>query len=163
MPGTYDSIATVTIPSTTTTSISFSNIPQNYTDLVLQINSRSGASAANWDFTVNGDSSASSSWTRYEIVAGVTVNTGRISNYSGSRLMYLPASTSPWGIARLEIFSYSNTNVHKAMFNSVSAAGSYVQYFATIWRSTNAITSIQTLSQSVQAGTTFALYGIKAA
>ena len=62
--------------------------------------------------------------------------------------------------------SYANTNVFKTVLFESGLAGTEVLRGVGLWRSTDAITSVKVACDSTaqfKIGSTFALYGIKAA
>lgn len=165
---TYDSINTQTL-SSNTTSVTFSSIPQTYTDLILVINAGS-TTVDNYSFVeFNSDTAQGNySWTSMY---------GNGSTASGSRgaSLYLNAyvgiGSSIDTLVFCNIQSYTDTSKFKGVLNRTSRATSNGTYFGTelltgTWRNTNAITQIKVNSYSTYsflAGSTFSLYGIKAA
>ena len=167
MPATYDKIAAHTLPSNAT-SYTFTGISQAYTDLVLITQSKvtSGSyqnyirvgngsidSGNNYSFTIlNGDGASASSL--------------RVANYSyiGG---YFDYNTSADGMISITNFqNYSNTTTYKTVLQRGSNANTGVAATVGLWRSTSAINQIQiypTASGTFVAGSTFTLYGIKAA
>jgi hypothetical protein len=65
----------------------------------------------------------------------------------------------------VHFMNYSNTTTNKTVLGRSSAASGFVEAAVGLWRNTSAITSITatTGGQSYQTGSTFTLYGIKAA
>ena len=166
MASTYVPIATYTIPSATP-SYTFTTIPNTYTDLVLvgnysftggtnytvaQVGNGSIDTGSNYSFTVlNGNGSSPSS-------------------YRDSNKTYMQLDTNLTGSAQamsiLHFQNYANTSVYKTIMGRSSAAGSLVSAYVNLWRSTSAINQIKIFDFSgnnLTAGSTFTLYGIKAA
>jgi hypothetical protein len=167
MASTYTPIATHTLASTTT-SYTFSSIPQTYTDLVLTMNTVPNGTGSG-TFTVNGDTSANYNYTA---LAGLDTTGSavsfRSSNVSsGFWLSSGAALTDSNNIhfAILDFMNYSNLNMYKTILNKEHPGQfGYVGSWANVWRSTAAITSITLqLSSSFGVGTTFTLHGIKVA
>ena len=159
MPATYDKIAAYTVPSAAS-SYTFSSIPATYTDLVVVINGLVGAGAsailqfnsdtgANYSFTgINGNGSAASSFR----AAGTTsIALGEMRTYSSTII--------------LNIQNYSNATTNKTLLSRANTASDFVQAIVGLWRNTSTVNSITLgLSASTYStGTTFTLYGIKAA
>ena len=164
MPATYEPIASQTLGADAADVI-FSSIPGTYTDLVIvaatnnvsisvgglrmRVNSDSGS---NYSTTIlYGDGSSALS----ERVSSQTLmRVGNTSNTSGS------PSTSV-----IQIMSYANTNVFKTVLNAGALASTAAARNVNLWRSTSAITSVTLFSDAVnlKSGSTFSLYGIKAA
>lgn len=166
MPATYESIATTTLGSAQN-SVTFSSIPQTYTDLVVVFNG--GLSVFDFIYTQVGNGS---------------VDTG--SNYSGTQIVGDGSSASSsrhssstylqtlgWAIGVLNdangilhFQNYSNTSTFKTILNRTNSPAYGTAAFAGLWRSTSAIDIIKFTgvnSRNITSGSTFTLYGIKAA
>jgi hypothetical protein len=158
---TYSTIATNTLSSNTNT-LTFSSIPQTYTDLILVFN---GANTASADFRIqvgNGSVDTGGNYSRTFMFgySGGTVS-GRDSNIG----YWTASSYTNRGNAIVQIMNYSNTTTFKTALirNDISTDITYAS--TNLWRSTAAISAI-TLSQTTHnflAGSTFTLYGIAAA
>ena len=175
MAYTYSKIATYTVGSGGVPSVSFLNIPQNYTDLVLKgsvrnsgvtgilyfrvNNSTSSYSARN----VNGNGTAANSATA-SVTDYLDFNAGNsgLTNYSGSTAntfsnleMYIPNYTS----SNYKSFSLDSVLENNATFGLMPLG-------AGLWSNTSPITSISihgfNSSDSINQYSTFHLYGIKA-
>ena len=156
---TYDPIATQRLNSAATT-VTFSNIPGTYTDLVLTMEGH----ATSGDFLylrVNSDTGNNYSRT-FISGSGSAASSSRTSNFSAFYASIGTSSTAR-GIARVQFQSYSNTSVYKTMLVNGGSAGAYVQNQVALWRSTSAITSITVLGGSGDLGAGFklSLYGIR--
>jgi len=162
MPRTYEPIQTQVL-ATAVASVTFSSIPQTYTDLILiscPINS--GVTAVNIYF--NSDTGTNYSCTRLYGGGGLA-SSDRFTNTASSLGGWgTNANTNPY-LMTSQIMNYSNTTTNKAMLTRVSEMNaSYVGLIATLWRNTNAITSVAfTGNANFSIGSTFTLYGIKAA
>lgn len=171
MASAYTSIAT-TNGTGSSTIISFTSIPQTYTDLILVCRSISTAAGNNYDIGIrfNNDSSFSS-YSRTFIYgtgsasgssrsAQSTVNEMYIDYYGG-----LGSSTYP-GCQIVNIMNYSNTTTYKT---TVTRSNNYyggVDILVGLWANTNAITRIDTVvdaNSNLATTAMFTLYGIKAA
>ena len=166
MAATYEPIATTTIGSATS-SYTFTSIPSTYTDLVLITNTKASSgdylrfrvgngsidSGANYSQTVlsgNGSSAASYRYT--------SVNQSNL-------LIASAVPTSDYQLSIANFQNYSNTTTYKTIIHRGNNASSSVETGVTLWRSTSAINQIQVLflSDNIAVGSTFTLYGIKAA
>lgn len=166
---TYTPIASVTL-SSAQSSVTFSNIPQTYTDLVLVTNWASSNSlsflyiqfnsdtGSNYSFTeLYGNGSAAGSYRESnQSIPWVSANVGVPSTIKANTIM--------------NFMNYSNSTTYKtwiARMNSVDAP-SYPGTAASVglWRSTNAITTITLKNRTsgvdynFASGSTFNLYGI---
>lgn len=168
MAATYEPIATYTLPSSTT-SVTFdisSTANQSYTDLVLVANqSDTGNGYIGMQF--NGDTTWSNYSGTWLAGDGSTARSGR---YTGSNgyLWNSMVNTNTTSIQTVNIFhimNYSNNTTYKTVLARNSNAGVWAAAEVGLWRNTAAITSIlvQTSGTSFVSGSTFSLYGIKAA
>jgi hypothetical protein len=163
MAATYEPIATTTLGSATNT-VTFSNLSQTYTDIVAVIVPKTASSTANCLARVNGDTGTNYSRTVLS-GNGSTASSSRISNTSYlnfDNAAYLNTEFSPWII---HFMNYSNTTTFKTVLNRGNNAALGVDAAVNLWRSTSAITEISFLQTSgnYATGSTFTLYGIKAA
>ena len=164
---TYTKIASYTTTGSPTT-YTMSSIPSDYTDLILVSNFSFNA-PNNFGMYVNGDTSSIYSTTNLGS-AGSGATSGRQSGVSNWLLSYQIGSptTSP-GEMVLHFMDYSNTTTYKTVLARVDAAvATYpgVQVISGLYASTSAISSITFIGNSgstINAGTTFTLYGIEAA
>jgi hypothetical protein len=167
---TYTPIATVTLGSAAA-SYTFSSIPTTYTDLVL-VSSVSFASNGVRYAVVrvgNGtvDTGNNYSDTYYDTYPG-TPNSGLNSNNTTMLFSYSSSSgltTNQFQNAIANFMNYSNTNIHKTVYNRNISAANMVSYYVNLWRSTAAINTIQITAggDNFASGSTFTLYGITAA
>jgi hypothetical protein len=157
MAKTYEPIATTTLGSAAA-SYTFSSIPATYTDLVLII--QATTITANYNLRLNGDTGSNYSDT------SLWGNGSSAASYrsSNNTVIGLTYTSSGAPISRIQIQNYSNTTTYKTVLtrqdDSVNAAGGNVG----LWRNTAAINSITIVSTgNLPTGSTFTLYGIKAA
>jgi hypothetical protein len=169
MPSTYEPIATATVSGSSTNSVVFSSIPQTYTDLVLIAHSRSASSSAsqriytfeNSDFTTNRSET-------YLIGNGTSVTPARSSGSTAQPQGYIASNNDAANVFSTTIlnwFNYSNTTTFKTCL-SRSASTGFASLFVRLWPVTTAVSSLY-ISADANAnwveGSTFTLYGIKAA
>ena len=162
--GTYTLIASTTLTSNQN-SVTFSSIPQTYTDLVLIGNFWNG-SLNNTDYFGFNNSTG----TPYSITGisgnGTTAATFQLANNGDNWLGYSPypggPSTNPVSF-KLDILDYSNTTTYKTSIVRTNNAGAAVWAIVSLWRNTAAISTIKlTTGDSYYAGSNFKLYGIEA-
>ena len=162
MPATFESIATTTLGSAAST-ITFSSIPNTYTDLRLVITGSCSAFAAYLQF--NGITTTTYSNT-YLFGNGSSAQSSRQSNNNFISIApnWSGDSTKP-GLIELDIFSYAGAT-NKTVLTSYSSdqnGSGYAGRLVGLWRSTNAITQITITSggaDTFSTGTTATLYGI---
>ncbi len=161
MPKTYEPIATQTL-GTAIATVTFSSIPQTYTDLVvvsaplaseemvMQFNGDTATNYSNTVLTGNGSSAGSLRFTS---------QTYAYMNYYGS-----PSTVQSTQI--FNILNYSNSTTFKIVVGRSGRGDSGVDLVTAVWRSTAAITSVAIKLKNAgnySVGSTFTLYGIKAA
>ena len=143
------------------TTITFSSIPQTYTDLVLVMPIFT-ASNANESVQINGDtgSNYSNTWITGN---GSTVASSRNSNNTALNIQtnIFSTSTSP-AFHIMNFQNYSNTTTFKTVLTRSNRAEQATETFVGLWRNTAAITSISIASATFTTNATFTLYGIKA-
>lgn len=164
MPATYEPINTQTL-GTAVASVTFSSIPQTYTDLVLVFaGSSASLSTDSIDIQFNGDTATNYSYT---ILSGTgsVASSGRGTStafIAGALITSTEITNSTWNI-----FNYTNTTNSKTVLVRGNIAGALVRAAVGLWRKTpEAITSITLKNDTAQnfaVGCTFTLYGIKAA
>ena len=162
----YFSIATNTL-STTASSITFSSIPSTYTHLQIRVLARSGASADDFRFQLNGDTGAN--YSRHGLYGtGSAAAANGVASSGVGNLGVIDNTASVFSVAVVDILDYTNTNKYTTVrsLNGYDANGSgYVFFASTAWMNTAAVTSITLFpsSSSFQQYSSFALYGIKGA
>jgi hypothetical protein len=162
MPSTYTKIASTTLGSTAS-SVTLSSIPATYTDLVLVVNAK-GTAAANPGLRFNSDSATNYSSTVIN-GNGVTAISFR---YTSTDTLFShnagAAMSGTWTSFIANIQNYSNTTTYKTALNRYNTS-TELDGCVGLWRSTAAITSVTvvTSTNSYDIGSSFTLYGIKAA
>jgi len=163
MPSTYEPIATTTLGSAAA-SVTFSTISGSYTDLVLVAQPlKSTAGGGTLRYQVNGDTGSNYSNTTLFAEAG-TVYSDRASGASFGRIGFWNGDSV--GNTLITNFqNYSNTSTFKTSISRGGNASAIVGTVVNLWRSTAAITSILIYNDggNFNTGSTFTLYGIKAA
>lgn len=161
---TYEPIATVTVASTGST-VTFSSIPGTYTDFVLVSSARrgvDGSGGAGLNIQVNGDSGTNYSSIGYSYNI---VGTGASKSNNQNNIFAGNCEDGIYTASICHFMNYANTSNFKSMITRTASVGSQgIGVAINTWRSTAAITSIFINPVSgLWAGSTFTLYGIKAA
>lgn len=141
--------------SSTSTLLAFSNIPQEYADLVLVIQ---GSGDRQFRLNPNGDTGNAS--LVYMDGYGSSTASGTVSQIS---LWYNPSLGSL--LSTTHIFDYSATDKHKTFLTRGSVPGDVASAYCSRWASTAAINSITLASTGTGAlaiGSTISLYGVYA-
>jgi hypothetical protein len=161
LPSTMTPITTNTL-SATATSVTFSNVPQGYTDLYIVWNGSVNTSQ-NVSLQFNSDTGSNYSATRLR----GTGSAAESSRWSNITLMYGPNpdttgnSTVVW-----QVMNYSNSTTNKTGIARGGGAGGETGAYVGLWRNTAAITSVTVIingSATMSSGTSLTIYGIKAA
>jgi len=152
---TYIPLATLTI-TTPVNAVTFSNIDQNYGDLILisKLDDAAGGTAS-IEFKFNNSTADQS-----------TVYMQAFSNgnfQSETRSSFFVTSTDN-AFFRMEIFDYSATDKHKSLLiRSHKDEPDFIKQQAARWAQTAALTSLEIYDNggaNFAAGSTFSLYGI---
>lgn len=163
---TYEPIATYTAPSAQS-SYTFTTF-SGYTDLVLiaQVQSDAGGFA---NFNIRFNSDTGSNYSRVFMYGnGTAAGSGKAaaSTDTSINLGTMPTvSQGYWNISKVNIQNYSNSTTYKTLLNRSDLLNDATYEGVGLWRNTAAITSITLFSSSgnIATGSTFTLYGIKAA
>ena len=178
--GNYYSIATTTVGSGGTSTITFSSIPSTYTHLQLRFfiqETRGDYGIAGANMTFNSDTGTNYSY--HQINGdGSSAGAGSGTSQNSMRICDGDFGTNQatgglvFGVGVLDILDYTNTNKYKVIRHlsgvdingTVLSVGGRVGLFSGLWMNTNAITSI---SITPNGGSDFrqysqvALYGVK--
>lgn len=166
---TYEPIQTYTLGGTQAT-VSFTSIPQTYTDLVIIINGAFNFfnPQASGGMQLNSDTGTNYS---YSAMSG-NGSTGASFRASGNNWIYFgecSAAGEPFSTNIININNYSNTTTFKTVISRSALAHSRVMAQINLWRNTSAVTRVDLLAYGGTgvaqwiAGSTFTLYGIAAA
>ena len=157
MTSTYVGLAQTTLSSATST-VTFSSIPATYRDLIIVINATSTSGLAETGLRFNGDTS--SIYSRI-LMFGNGSSTG---SFGGtiSYINLIDAVTTAGNSSIAQIMDYAQTDKHKTVLLRRNFPTDNVSASAHRWANTAAITTLNifTVSSSLAAGTTIALYGV---
>ena len=160
---TYEPIATTTLGSSAS-SYTFTSIPATYTDLIV-IGQIKGTASTYLNVRFNSDTGSNYSRT---IISGngSSAISDRRSNQTAIATDYNETIQTNFNyITTLHIMNYSNSTTYKTLLGRPNNAANGSGASVGLWRSTSAITSVSLVADSsaFDTGTTFTLYGIKAA
>jgi len=162
---TYTPIASVTLDSAQS-SVTFSGIPQTYTDLVLVANIAQEAANNSLRYRFNNDSGSNYSAT-YLLGNGSSANSGRESNITSAYVSTTGSTTLETNYI-LHIMNYSNATTYKTAIGRGNRASAETDATVGLWRNTAAITTISFAlgsgfpTNNFAANSTFNLYGVNA-
>lgn len=163
---TYEPIVSTTI-STTTNTVTFSSLPQTYTDLRLVVTGGT-TPASNVFLYANNDTGANYRQVRLSSTNGGTPST-TASSYNHVYLTITAAMSDTTTVSRIvDIFSYTNNKPKNFLVNETNKlpSGGNVTYSASQWTNTSAINRLDLTvggSNSFTTGTVISIYGIQAA
>ena len=166
MASTYTPIATQTA-SGSASAIQFNSIPSTYTDLVLiaTIKAASGTPTMVGNVgngTLDTGTNYSDTW-----LYGTGSSAGSNRNSNQPYLLLAGnnyVASSEFSVVIMNFMNYSNSTTYKTVLTRTNTPSIEVAANVNLWRSTAAINVISlTLSGNFAVGSTFTLYGIKAA
>ena len=152
---TYVLLNQITLAATSST-VTFSNIPQNYGDLVLVVNGAGTSGQGNNYLYFNGDTSTGNySYVRIANASSVSASNPSVSD----------VTTSFNNLVTVDIFDYSAFDKHKTRLSISSNPSSTILAYASRWANTAPVTSITFAAQNSgnwATNTSFYLYGVLA-
>lgn len=167
MANTYKALSTVTVGAGGAASITFSNIPQTYTDLIIQVSGRDTRSNLTDDFAllING---SSTTYTYQAIVGTGSTASGNTNTFSVGGIWNGNTSTaSVFGNATLLIPNYASSNPKMISSDSVmenNATFSEQWINALFWNTSAPVTSLTIqgngAGSTVLQHSTATLYGV---
>jgi hypothetical protein len=160
MTATYTPIASATV-GTAVATVTFTSIPQTYTDLVLVINAGLTSGAADASLQFNSDTG--NNYSRVVLYGNGTSAFGARNASVDSIITIQFGALSDGPLTTTHIMNYSNTTTYKSLLQRGGYASSITALTAGLWRNTNAITRIDVGNRggtTYVAGSTFNLYGI---
>jgi len=168
----YESIATVTVGSGGSSTISFTSIPSTYKHLQVRVFAQANRAGYDFDnliYTFNNDTSVNYANYFLQGNGSAASSAGGTDSSAYSGTIAASIGTNIFTPSTIDILDYANTSKYKATrtLAGVDANGSgYINFIYNGWFSTSAIT---TITLKLQSGTgfnqysSFALYGIKGA
>jgi hypothetical protein len=160
---TYEAIATQTLGSAAA-SVTFSSISSTYTDLMLVINGDAIGGNNNIVFRIGNGSVDTGSNYSFMGVFGYSTTAGSSRGSNATKGGFCGWGTNQSTVI-YQFMNYSNTTTNKTILGR-GADTAIVDARVTTWRSTVAINRIQIFmdnAENLKSGSTFSLYGIKAA
>ena len=170
----YESIATVTVGSGGTSSVSFSSIASTWTHLQLRIMARSSSASSGGTYmTMRFNSDTGTNYSMHDV--GGDGSSAFAEAYTTLDQIYVNrvvrdgTTASIYGVMIIDILDYANTNKYKTTrtLGGFDANGSgRIDLDSGNWRNTNAISTITLTAtngaENFLTNSHFALYGIKA-
>jgi hypothetical protein len=170
---TMTKLASTTVGVTAQSSISFTNIPQGYTDLVIKVSGRTAAAQGISELSFNSVTTGGSSRIMYGI--GGAGSPGSATYASSIRSGYIVGTdytASTFANNEIYISNYSSNVFKSVVVDSVTennASEAYLQYVAGLWSNSSPITSLtftvlnnnNGVASTFTQHSTFTLYGVK--
>lgn len=166
-------IYTRVLDNNNTSTVTFNNIPQVYTDLKIEISSRSSRSDQAFDnitFTFNSDTSSVYSDTLLYGIGSSATSLRNSNNNRNQSVVYQPTNfttSNTFGNATIYVPNYTGSNFKSCTGDSNaennSATANILALGAGLWRNTAAVTSLQFSTGGAFTfiqNSTFSLYGI---
>jgi hypothetical protein len=165
MATTYIQIASTILGNSTTSTVTFSNIPQTYTDLLIVAQTRTTSNGDNGNLQLTlGGSSRRGRWARYN---NATITGASTAGFAGSLITNVPSS----GIFATSTFylpNYTNSTTSKIVSTNNTALATtalltFMNFIAGLSLQTSATTSLtfeDTNLNNFAAGSLFQIYGI---
>ena len=160
---TYTPIASQTAGGSVS-SITFSSIPQGYTDLVLVFTGSVTSGSGDLGLRFNSDTGSNYSTTWLSSQAGGTSGKSTsATSITATEYSYLDNVRST--LTTINLLNYSNNTTHKSLLTRSGKTGYGVEAKVGRWRNTDAITSITAFTTgsnpNFTSGSTFSIYGIQ--
>jgi len=162
---TYNCIATTTTTSAVS-AVTFSSISGSYTDLVLIV-TQSAPNTTNHGVRLNNDTNFNYSTTAV-FGTGSSAGTERKTTSSGDggrrSFIWTNNGSTAIGNSVIHIMNYSNATTYKTVLSRGNMINNVLMASAGLWHNTSAVTSVtySASDSTVDSGSTFSLYGIKA-
>jgi hypothetical protein len=169
MPNTYKLIASSTIGASGVSSVTFSNIPQTYTDLIIKASARSVGSYKRAIVLCyfNGATTNLTYRRLYGVAAFGSPGSDAGSNSTTAYFSGGTTTTNTFGNDEIYIPNYTSSNFKSYNSNGVAEDNTNeagISITANLWSSTSAITSITVAEEqgnNFAQYSSFTLYGIK--
>lgn len=160
---TYVALATQTLGSAAA-SVTFSSIPQGYTDLVVVAQVKGATATGDLVYRFNGDTGSNYSRTAL-YGTGSAAGSARSSSTTYISDYYGYPTTAANATDIIHLMNYSNTTTNKTVLARNNGPDG-TEAIVGLWRSTAAITSIEffitSSASNIATGSTFTIYGIAA-
>jgi hypothetical protein len=169
MPGSYESIATVTVGAGGASYIEFTSIPSTYQHLQIRMLQRSDYAGTFVGTAIRFNSDTASNYSFHLITGdGSSVSAAgyaSTSDIDGPTFTGSSITSGVFGAAVVDILDYANTSKYKTarLLGGTDANGSgAVNFWSGLWRNTAAISTIRVYpgAGNYIQNSTFALYGV---
>ena len=159
MANTYTLIASQTVGSGGASAITFSSIPNTYTDLLVKVSARMSSANGSAGITFNGTNTNYSFKYLYGSGSSAVSGSGGSSYIDSGVYGYSTATASTFGNSEIYIPNYTSANYKSISLDTVNennATEAYAWMEAGLWNNSAAITSLSIVPQG--GGTNFVQY-----
>ena len=160
---TYEPIATQTVSGSSTGTVTFTSIPSTYTDIVVIINAGYLSDSRDITWRINNNTGSNYSGT----VASGNGTSATSSRYLSQNKHFTNCLGFPdAGTGIIYLMNYANTTTFKTAISRAGTTTNVTQVNSHLWQLTDAINRLDffpNVSGNFLSGSTFTLYGIKAA
>jgi len=174
--GDFESIATVTVGSGGSSTITFSSIPSTYAHLQVRImarNTATGGTTQNLNMTINNDSGANYSFHQFQGGGSSAGSYGEgLGRTNCVQVVHIPTSAAAsgiFGVGIIDILDYTNTNklrtIRSLRGQDQNNTDGTIALHSYLYNSTTAISRLDFTGAGgdIVQYSSFALYGIKGA
>ena len=165
MANTYTLIEAKTI-GTAVASVTFTSIPQTYTDLLLRVSARNSAGSTGIQIEFNASATGYTNRRLFGDGSGVTSDAPGLNYISNTMIDDSGYTASTFGNGDIYIPNYTSSNYKSVSIDGVTennATGALSMFTAGLWSNTAAITAVKLTAESAGnfvINSTFYLYGI---
>jgi hypothetical protein len=170
LSGSYDALASVTVPSGGLSSVTFAGIPTGYSHLQIRGIAR-GTASSEGDVALQFNGDTGSNYSNHQLYgSGSSVGYGGGGSNSSSLAGFMPganATTGVFGALVYDILDYASTNKNKTIrclsgFDN-NGTPDYILLRSSGWFNTSAVSSINLFpaSNNFAQYSQFSLYGVK--
>jgi len=165
MPLAFTKIASVTVGAGGAATISFTSIPQTYTDLCMKLSIRGLGSATNESYYINVNGTGFTGTRRALFGTGTTAGSENAANIRWDYFSDAGATANSFGSGELYIPNYTGSTNKSISLEGVAegnVAGMFRAMTAALWSNSAAITSLtlEGLNGNIAQYSTAVLYGI---
>jgi hypothetical protein len=176
VPGTYESISTVTVGATSVANIEFTSIPATYVHLQIRCfvqADRATYGISDGTLQFNSDTATNYSWHNLKGTGSTVTATASASQtwMNVADGMWGTNTGGTFGAGIIDVLDYANTSKYKTIRTlsgvdingTIAGYGGWLGLTSGNWRNTNAVTSIKIIAGSGNflQYSSFVLYGIK--
>lgn len=159
-------LQTIVVSGSSTSSITFSSIPQTYTDLVVKVSAQSSYNGGTLDYVYIAPNSAGSSCSATRIYGnGANAYSSRTTGYCLMGVPTVGGTANVFSNNEIYFSNYTSSNYKSFVYDTTSEYNGSIEYnelCAGLYSSTSAITSLNLSFGGTyfSSGSKFSLYGI---